>query len=167
MRKQYDDFTQMKIKDLCKSISDMTYSYINPETNEPTKVPAMHYEKILEKETENYISEQTSRKFLTIMYEQLASLKKEDEKYFHQALLCIDLGLNPKDLRVSEQIALGFTYSFLDQKQKAEKKDFHLLDEEIVDTYYEGKNNPLIQSEALKYSEKENSYKKRDFENEL
>ena len=25
MRKQYDDFTQMKIKEMCKSISDMTF----------------------------------------------------------------------------------------------------------------------------------------------
>lgn len=40
MRKQYDDFTQMKLKDMCKNISDMTYTYINPETQQPTKVPA-------------------------------------------------------------------------------------------------------------------------------
>ena len=32
MRKQYDDFTQLKLKDMSKSISDMTYKYINPET---------------------------------------------------------------------------------------------------------------------------------------
>ena len=34
MRKQYDDFTQMKLKDMCKNISDMPYTYINPETQE-------------------------------------------------------------------------------------------------------------------------------------
>lgn len=45
MRKQYDDFTQMKIKEMCKSISDMTYTYLDPETHLPTKVPASHYEK--------------------------------------------------------------------------------------------------------------------------
>ena len=38
MRKQYDDFTQLKLKDMSKSISDMTYKYINPDTNAPTKV---------------------------------------------------------------------------------------------------------------------------------
>ena len=52
MRKQYDDFTQLKIKDMSKSISDMTYTYLNPETGEPTKVPAVHYEKILDQVTE-------------------------------------------------------------------------------------------------------------------
>lgn len=40
MRKQYDDFTQLKLKDMSKSISDMTYKYINPETQTPTKVPS-------------------------------------------------------------------------------------------------------------------------------
>ncbi len=52
MRKQYDDFTQLKLKDMSKSISDMTFKYINPETQEPTRVPAVHYEKILDQVTE-------------------------------------------------------------------------------------------------------------------
>ena len=59
MRKQYDDFTQLKIKDMSKSISDMTYKYINPETQSPTKVPAAHYEKILDQVTEKYMSDIT------------------------------------------------------------------------------------------------------------
>ena len=76
MRKQYDDFTQLKLKDMSKVMSDMTYKYINPETQEPTKVPAMHYEKILDQVTEKYMSEITSKQFLIIMYNQLNSLKK-------------------------------------------------------------------------------------------
>ena len=94
MRKQYDDFTQMKLKDMCKNISDMTYTYINPETQEPTRVPAAHYEKILDQVKEQYMVEITSRQFLNIMYNQLSALKKEDPKYFNQALLCLDLGIN-------------------------------------------------------------------------
>ena len=58
------------------------------------------------------MEEITQRQFLTIMYNQLSALKKEDEKYFQQAMLCLDLGINPKDLRVNEQIALGYTYNF-------------------------------------------------------
>ena len=114
MRKQYDDFTQLKIKDMSKSISDMTYKYINPETQSPTKVPPAHYEKILDQVTEKYMSDITSRQFLTIMYTQLSNLKKEDEKYFNQALLCMDLGLNPKDLRIDEQIAIEYTNDFIE-----------------------------------------------------
>lgn len=149
MRKQYDDFTQMKLKDMCKNISDMTYTYINPDTKEPTKVPAAHYEKILDAVKEKYMGEITSRQFLTIMYNQLNALKKEDEKYFQQALLCIDMGINPKDLRVDEQIAIAYTNDYIEDKQKQEKKNFHLLSRDIIDTYIESKESPIIQAEAI------------------
>jgi len=150
MRKQYDDFTQMKSKDMCKAISDMTYTYINPETNSPTVVPASHYEKILNKVKEEYISEITSRQFLTIMYNQLTALKKEDDKYFQQALLCMDLGINPKDMRVDEQISLTMTYDYISQKQKEEKKDYHFLDYDVINAYNDTKNNPIIQAQVIK-----------------
>ena len=149
MRKQYDDFTQMKLKDMCKNISDMTYTYINPDTKEPTKVPAAHYEKILDAVKEKYMGEITSRQFLTIMYNQLNALKKEDEKYFQQALLCIDMGINPKHLRVDEQIAIAYTHDYIEDKQKQEKKNFHLLSRDIIDTYIESKESPIIQAEAI------------------
>lgn len=162
MRKQYDDFTQMKLKDMCKNISDMTYTYINPETHEPTKVPASHYEKILDQVKEQYMEEITQRQFLTIMYNQLSTLKKEDEKYFQQAMLCLDLGINPKDLRVNEQIALGYTYNFLDDKKKAEKKNFHLLNQDIVDAFNNSMDNPIIQAKALEFTEDEVNYDDKD-----
>lgn len=164
MRKQYDDFTQMKLKDMCKNISDMTYTYINPDTQEPTKVPASHYEKILDQVKEQYIDEITTRQFLTIMYNQLSALKKEDEKYFQQAMLCIDLGINPKDLRINEQIALGYTYDFLEDKQKTEKKNFHFLNQDIVDTYNESKDNPIIQAQALQITKNESNYDDKEDE---
>ena len=161
MRKQYDDFTQLKLKDMSKSISDMTYKYINPDTQEPTKVPAVHYEKILDQVTEKYMSDITSRQFLTIMYNQLTALKKEDEKYFNQALLCMDLGLNPKDLRIDEQIAIEYSNSFIEDKKNYEKKNFHFLSEDIVKSYDEAKNDPNLQASVVRESnrleERENS----------
>jgi len=161
MRKQYDDFTQLKLKDMSKSISDMTYKYINPDTKEPTKVPATHYEKILDQVTEKYMADVTSKQFLVIMYNQLSSLKKEDEKYFNQALLCIDLGINPKDLRIDEVIALEHTNSFIEDKKNFEKKRFHFLSEDIVSTYDEIKNDPEIQASYIRASDtfEENEYK--------
>jgi len=135
MRKQYDDFTQLKLKDMSKSISDMTFKYINPETNEPTRVPSSHYEKILDQVTEKYMSDITSKQFLTIMYNQLNSLKKENEKYFNQALLCIDLGINPKDLRINEQIALEVTNGYIEDKKENEKRNFHFLSEGLEENY--------------------------------
>jgi len=169
MRKQYDDFTQLKIKDMSKSISDMTYKYINPETQTPTKVPPAHYEKILDQVTEKYMSDITSRQFLTIMYNQLSSLKKEDEKYFNQALLCMDLGLNPKDLRIDEQIAIEYTNDFIEDKKSIEKKDFHFLDKDIVDSFNGAKNNPALQAQVVresnKFEEREDSmFNQKDYD---
>ena len=152
MRKQYDDFTQLKIKDMSKSISDMTFKYINPETNEPTKVPSSHYEKILDQVTEKYMSDITSRQFLTIMYNQLTALKKEDEKYFNQALLCMDLGLNPKDLRIDEQISIEFTNNYIEDKKNFDKKNFHFLSEDIINSYEESKNDSQLQSAIIRQS---------------
>ncbi len=169
MRKQYDDFTQLKIKDMSKCISDMTYKYINPETQSPTKVPPTHYEKILDQVTEKYMSDITSRQFLTIMYTQLSNLKKEDEKYFNQALLCMDLGLNPKDLRLDEQIALEYSNDFIEDKKNIEKKNFHFLDSEFIEAFDEVKNNPSLQAQIVrnsnKYEEQENSmFSRNDYE---
>ena len=169
MRKQYDDFTQLKLKDMSKSISDMTYKYINPETQAPTKVPPQHYEKILDQVTEKYMADITSRQFLTIMYNQLSALKKEDEKYFNQALLCMDIGLNPKDLRLDEQIALEYSNGFIEDKKLAEKKDFHFLDTDIVSSFEEAKNNPALQAqivrESNKYEDRENNmFKPKEYD---
>ncbi len=166
MRKQYDDFTQLKMKDMCKAMSDMTYRYINPDTDEPTKVPPTHYEKILDQITEKYMADITTQKFLSIMYEQLVALKKEDEKYFNQALLCIDMGVNPKDLKTADRIALMYAHDYMEEKQKEEKKNYHFLNNEIVDTYNFAKNDPEIQRETIRYSERaddrrEESYRGR------
>lgn len=154
MRKQYDDFTQLKLKDMSKSISDMTYRYINPDTQEPTKVPAVHYEKILDQVTEKYMSDITSRQFLTIMYNQLNALKKENEKYFNQALLCMDIGLNPKDLRINEQIAIEYIDSFINDKKNYEKKNFHFLSSDIIEAYDEAKSDTRLQTMVVRDSNK-------------
>ena len=154
MRKQYDDFTQLKLKDMSKSISDMTYRYINPDTQEPTKVPAVHYEKILDQVTEKYMSDITSRQFLTIMYNQLNALKKEDENYFNQALLCMDIGLNPKDLRINEQIAIEYIDSFINDKKNYEKKNFHFLSSDIIEAYDEAKSDTRLQTMVVRDSNK-------------
>lgn len=164
MRKQYDDFTQMKLKDMCKAISDMTYTYIDPETQKPIRVPPAHYEKILDQIKEQYMGEITSRQFLTIMYNQLTALKKEDEKYFQQALLCMDMGINPKDLRVDEQIAISLTYDYMDDKQKTEKKNFHLLSQDIVDAFNESKENPIIQRQAMEMTNRSEQQKEDEYD---
>lgn len=149
MKKEFDDFAKMKIGDMCKSISDMTYMYIDPETQKPTVVPAAHYEKLLNRVQETYMSEITRKGFLNVMYNQLLALKKENEEYYQQALICLDLGINPKDMRVNEQIALDFTQKCLTDRQVQEKKKFHLLDKEILNIYDQAINDMELQAKEI------------------
>lgn len=149
MNKNYDDFTKMKPKEMSKTISDMTYNYINPETNLPTIVPPQHYEKILNTVREEVIAEETKRIFLNTIYTQLKSLKDEEPKYFQQALLCIDLGLNPKDLRNNELIGLLLTSDSIDQSRDENKKNFHLIDKEYVETYERFKDDKELHAEII------------------
>lgn len=146
MNKNYDDFSKMKPKEMSKAISDMTYTYINPETKLPTVVPPLHYEKLLNKVREEVIAEETKRIFLNTIYGQMKALKEEEPKYFQQALICLDLGLNPKDLRNDEVIALTLTNDSVEQSKEELKKNFHLLDKEIVDTFNNYKEDRALHS---------------------
>ena len=55
MRKVYDEFIQQKPKEMSKTLEDIAFKYINPETQQPTKVPAAHFEKELGQEIERAI----------------------------------------------------------------------------------------------------------------
>lgn len=152
MRKFYDDFIQSKPKEMAKLIEDMTFKYLNPESQQPTRVPATHYEKELGQEIERTVSQAVSLRFLTIMYDQLNLFKKENEDLFYKALICMDNNLNPKDLRISEQIALNHAYESLQEKQVEEKRKFHFFNQDIVDEYRKGLTDPHVQAHAMEVS---------------
>ena len=104
-------------------------------------------------------------------FTQLSNLKKEDEKYFNQALLCMDLGLNPKDLRIDEQITIEYTNDFIEDKKSIEKKNFHFLDNDIIEAFDEAKNNPALQAQVVresnKFEDRENSmFREKDYDRE-
>lgn len=150
MQKQYDDFAKMKPKEMSKAISDMTYTYINPETEKPTVVPPQHYEKILSRVKEQYIDEITRVQILNVIYTQLKSLKEENPVAFDKALLCLDLGLKPNDLRVNEQIALGMTLEMMQEKEAKEKKNYHFMNNDFVDFFKDTKDSPEVQAEVIR-----------------
>lgn len=152
MRKFYDEFIQSKPKEMAKLMEDMTFKFIDPKTQQPTKVPAAHYEKELGQEIERTISQAVSLKFLSIMFEQLNLFKKENEDLFYKALICMDNGLNPKDLRISEQIALNHAYDILQNKQLEEKRKFRFFNTEITEEYRKGLTDPDIQAAAMEIS---------------
>ena len=167
MRKNYDDFLQLKPKAMSKTISDVTYTFINPETQKPTIVPPAHYEKFLEKIHEQALTEVTQNKFLTIMYEALKKLKTEDEKYFTQALMCLDMNLKPNDLRINEQIALGLTYENIEKRKGLEKKNFHILDNQVLDYFENAKSNSEIQADVIRSSEEYEEEMDNDIDEEM
>lgn len=152
MRKFYDDFIQQKPKEMSKTLEDIAFKYINPETQQPTKVPSSHFEKELGQEIERTISQTVNRQFLTIMYNQLSSLMKEDKDLFYKALICIDNNLNPKDLRISEQIALNHTCDYITKKAITEKKEFRFFNQDISNEYKRAISNPNIQAAAMEIS---------------
>ena len=163
MRKFYDDFIQSKPREMAKLMEDMTFKYLNPESQQPTRVPAAHYEKELGQEIERTVSQAVSLRFLTIMYDQLNLFKKENEDLFYKALICMDNNLNPKDLRISEQIALNHSYEVLQNKQVEEKRKFHFFNQEIVDEYKKGLTDPNLQAHAMEVS----NFMEREEEREL
>ncbi len=152
MRKFYDNFIQSKPKEMAKLIEDMTFKYLNPVSQQPTIVPAAHYEKELGQEIERTVSQAVGLKFLSIMFDQLNLFKKENEDLFYKALICLDNGLNPKDLRISEQIALNHAYDVLQNKQLEEKRKFHFFNTEITEEYKRGLTDPDIQAAAMEIS---------------
>ena len=149
---KYDEFTKLKKKDMSKVMSDMTYEYINPDTQQPTVVPATHYEKQLGQVIETEVAVEVRNQMLSVIYNQLVALKKENEEFFNQAILCMDVGLNPKDLRIAEQAAIKYTYDYMKEKEANEKKDYHFLNQDIVDMYNESLTNPEIQKDMINLS---------------
>lgn len=152
MRKFYDEFIQQKPKDMAKTMEDISFKYMNPETQQPTKIPAAHFEKELGQLVEKTVSQSVNRQFLAIMVGQLNLLKKDNEQLFYQALICMDNNLNPKDLRITDQIALNHTYDFIQEKQRQEKKDFHFFNQDITEEYDRAKRDSNIQAEAMELS---------------
>ena len=123
MNKQFDVFVKMKITEMSKTIHDMTYTYINPETKKPTDVPAKHYQDILKQPVEVMVEEQVKRQFLNVMFKQLKNLKEEEPHLFYQSLLLMDIGKSPDSLAVNEEVALKMTADYMVNEENKPKKN--------------------------------------------
>lgn len=135
MNKQFDLFQKMKIKEVCDNISRMTFSYINPETKQPTVVPSKHYKDILEKPVEVMVNDQVKKQFLNIMFKQLKALKEEEPFLFYESLILMDLNKFPDSLELNEEVALKSTATELVDNEKLKKRNFHLMDSNYLDFY--------------------------------
>lgn len=149
MNKQFDLFQKMKIKEVCDNISRMTYAYINPDTKEPTVVPAKHYKDLLDQPVEVLVNDQVKKQFLNIMFKQMKALKEEEPVLFHETLLLMDLNKTPDSLELNEEIALKITATQLTENEKELKKGFHLLDNEYLSNYEETKNDSELMADLF------------------
>lgn len=150
MQKQFEQFQKMNVKEACKAIEDMTYSYINPTTNEPTAVPAKHYQGILEKTVEQFLDRNLKIEMLDNVYKQLIFLQKEYGKDFIKSLLCLDLGIKPSDMSIVQSIAIEEVYDYVQERQNDKKYKFNLLRQEIHDNYKEAAEDKQLHTQYIK-----------------
>lgn len=157
MNKQFDVFVKMKISEMSKTIHDMTYTYINPETKKPTDVPAKHYQDILKQPVEVMVKDQVKRQFLNIMYKQLKNLKEEEPHLFYQSLLLLDIGKSPDSLAINEEIAVKMAGDLMieDEKKPRKKSEpkFQITNQCYVEKYEEIKNDDKIMAEFFDHSD--------------
>lgn len=159
MNKQFDVFVKMKIKELSENISRMTYAYINPDTHEPTVVPAKHYKDILDQPVEVLIDDQVKRQFLNIMFKQMKSLKDEEPVLFYETLLLMDLNKTPDNLELNEEVALKATSKILVDQEKTQKKKFHLIDNQHLEKFESIRDDREFMASVLEPSDSPNLYK--------
>ncbi len=155
MAKQFDEFQKLKIKETCKAIQDMTYSYLNPETKKPTEVPAKHYEKILSTQIEETIEERVQLEILNTIYRQILNLKAEYGKDFYRSLICIEMGIKPNDMSIVQRISLEHTFLYIEELMKEEKKGFYFLREEIINQFKESISDMDLHADVLSGHEDE------------
>lgn len=159
MNKQFDLFVKMKIKELSENISRMTYAYINPDTKQPTVVPAKHYKDMLDQPVEVMVNDQVKRQFLNIMFKQMKSLKEEEPVLFYETLLLMDMNKTPDSLELNEEAAIKITAQELVEDEKTLKKKFHLVDSEHLNKYEDTKNDSELMASLFGQEPASNVYK--------
>ena len=146
---KFDEFVKGSLSAVCKSISDMTYLYKNPDTGKPTVVPDKHYKSIVQEEVVMSMDAVIQAQVLDVVYKSMTNLKDEYPELFNQALLLMDLGKKPDSLNLNEHIAVKLTAQALVEEEKTQKKKFHLLDKGVLDAYEETKNNEDLMQRVI------------------
>lgn len=169
MNKQFDVFVKMKCKELSENISRMTYAYIQPDTKQPTVVPAKHYKDILDQPVEVMIDDAVKKQFLGIMYKQMKALKEEEPELFYQTLMLMDMNKTPDSLELNEEVALKLTAKNIVDQEKTKKKKFRLIDS-IFHRFFEDTRDDadlmakVFNGEDIYKEEKEEKSKKNRLE---
>ncbi|HAQ2200583.1 TPA: hypothetical protein IXI47_002016 [Enterococcus faecium] len=118
----YDEFVKLPLDKMAQKMEDMTFLY-----NE-TRVPKKHYKERLSVAVEEMIESGVEMNLIATYYRTLEELKKQNAKWFFQALLCLEVGVKPSTIKPSEYQALELTYAKFAQIKKAKAMASDWLD---------------------------------------
>ena len=93
-----------------------------------TRVPKKHYKEKLSVAVEEMIESSVEMNLIATYYRTLEELKKQNGKWFFQALLCLEVGVKPSTIKPSEYQALELTYAKFAQIKKAKAMASDWLD---------------------------------------
>lgn len=130
VQKYYDEFAKLPLEKMAQKMEDLTYLY-----NE-TRVPKKHYKDKLSVALEEMIESSVEINLIGTYYRTLEELKKQNEKWLFQALICLDSGVKPNSITPSEYQALELTYAKFAQTKKAKT-----ISSDWLDTFESVKKN--------------------------
>ncbi|MCZ1626556.1 hypothetical protein GHA55_12945, partial [Enterococcus faecium] len=116
------EFVKLPLDKMAQKMEDMTFLY-----NE-TRVPKKHYKEKLSVAVEEMIESGVEMNLIATYYRTLEELKKQNGKWFFQALLCLEVGVKPSTIKPSEYQALELTYAKFAQIKKAKAMASDWLD---------------------------------------
>ena len=118
----YDEFVKLPLDKMAQKMEDMTFLY------HETRVPKKHYKEKLSVAVEEMIESGVEMNLIATYYRTLEELKKQNGKWFFQALLCLEVGVKPSTIKHSEYQALELTYAKFAQIKKAKAMASDWLD---------------------------------------
>lgn len=136
--KKYDEIVKLPCDKLAQTMSDMTYLY------KETKVPKTHYKKLMEETIEEQMSDIVTMKMLDVYLKTLKQIIDDSPVLFLKSLLCLEMKINPTNMRPQEQVALSVaTDYFLDNKKILKS----ILNEKIIDIYKDTLENGILNND--------------------
>ena len=137
--KKYDEIVKLPCDKLAQTMSDMTYLY------KETKVPKTHYKEILEETVEEQMEDIVAMKMLDVYLKTLKQIIDDSPILFVKSLLCLEMKINPTNMRPQEQVALSVATDYFLENKKVLK---NILNEKIINIYKDTLENGLLNSET-------------------
>ena len=133
--KKYDEIVKQPCDKLAQTMSDLTYLY------KETKVPKAHYKKIMEETIEEQMTDIITMKMLDVYLKTLKQIIDDSPVLFLKSLICLEMKINPTNMRPQEQIALEMATSFYMENKKSLKS---ILNEQITSVYKDTLENGIL-----------------------